>query len=179
MAYGSLEVFLSHASTDREHVEVVRRQIEAHGIHVYLAELDPKPGTQLAEKVKEAIERADAVVVLVTTASMNSAYVQQEIGVSLACGRPIIPIVDIAVAKVDLAMLTGVEYLELDMTQPAEAMAKVTASLQPLVMAQAERAQVPAPVPSISSSLIDPAAALLIGALLLLVAALLLAEGGS
>src|SRR5258708_3680685 len=56
-----LEVFLSHATSDTEHVALVRRQIEALGIAVYLAEHDPKPGTVLAEKVREAIRRCHAV----------------------------------------------------------------------------------------------------------------------
>ena len=46
-----LELFLSHSTVDREHVELVSRQIEALGIDVYLAEHDPKPGTSIAHKV--------------------------------------------------------------------------------------------------------------------------------
>jgi hypothetical protein len=51
----------------------VARQIEALGITVYLAEDDPKPGIILADKVQLAIRRGKALVVLVTTTSINSA----------------------------------------------------------------------------------------------------------
>jgi nucleoside 2-deoxyribosyltransferase len=115
---------------------LVQRQIEALGISVYLAEHDPKPGTSIAAKVVEALERCHAVVVLITTNSVNSAYVQQEVGIARAHGKPIVPIVDKSVDPSALGMLSEVERLELDVHQPAEAMAKMSASLQPLVLAQ-------------------------------------------
>jgi hypothetical protein len=134
------EVFLSHASADREHVALVRGQIEALGVGVYLAEHDLRPGTSLAGKVDAALQRATLVVVLITSTSVDSQYVQQEVGAAVAHRKPIIPIVDSRIAgKIDLGMLAGVEYLVLDMAQPAEAMRQVTQSLQTLVKAQAPR----------------------------------------
>lgn len=131
-----LEVFLSHATADRAHVALVQRQIEALGISVYLAEHDPKPGTSIAAKVERALERCHAVVVLITTNSVNSAYVQQEVGIARAHGKPIVPIVDKSVDPSSLGILSEVERLELDVHRPAEAMARMSASLQPLVLAQ-------------------------------------------
>jgi TIR domain len=131
-----VEVFLSHATADRAHVALVQRQIEALGVDVYLAEHDPRPGTSISAKVEEALQRSHAVVVLITTTSVDSAYVQQEVGLARAFKKPLIPIVDQHVHPARLGMLSEVERLELDFTDPAEAMAKVTASLQPLVLAQ-------------------------------------------
>lgn len=131
-----LEVFLSHATADREHVALVQRQIEALGISVYLAEHDPKPGTSIAAKVVDALKRCHAVVVLITTNSANSAFVQQEVGIARAHGKPIVPIVDKSIDPSSLGILSEVERLELDIRQPAEALAKMSASLQPLVLAQ-------------------------------------------
>jgi len=131
-----IEVFLSHATKDVEYVAVVRRQLEALGILVYLAEHDPQPGAVLAEKVRAAIHRCQAVVVLFTTTSINSAYVQQEVGIAHECGKPLVPIVEKGVDTSQLGILQGVEYLELDLDRPAETLAKMTASLQPLVLEQ-------------------------------------------
>ncbi|MGE5527210.1 MAG: toll/interleukin-1 receptor domain-containing protein [Methanosarcina sp.] len=131
-----LDVFLSHATSDLEHVALVQRQIEALGIRVYLAEHDPRPGTSIAGKVEAAIKRCHVVVVLITTNSINSAYVQQEVGIAHAHSKPIFPIVDKNVDPAALGMLREVEWLELDVHQPAEAMARISESLQPLVMAQ-------------------------------------------
>ena len=131
-----VEVFVSHATKDEAHVALVRQQMEALGISVYLAEHDPQPGTVLAEKVRAAIHRCQAVLVLITTASINSAYVQQEIGIAHECGKPIIPVVEKGIDVRQLGVLQGVEYIELDLEAPAETMAKMTASLQPMVLRQ-------------------------------------------
>ena len=86
---------------------------------------------------------------LVTTNSINSAYVQQEVGLARAFGKLIVPIIDKRVDKTRLGMLAEVEWLEIDLDQPAEALARVTQSLQPLVRAQLKLwAQTPPPVPT-------------------------------
>jgi hypothetical protein len=131
-----LEVFLSHATGDAEHIALVRPQIEALGISVYAAEDDPKPGTVLVEKLEAAIERCSAVIVLLTGNSVESAFVQQEIGIARRCGKPIVPIVEKGIDTRKLGILQGIEYLELDLAHPAETLAKMTASLQPLVVDQ-------------------------------------------
>src|SRR5690242_9651573 len=74
MAVQPPEVFLSHATADKEHVDLVRGQLEALGLRVYLAEHDPHPGRPLAEKVTEAMRRVVLVVVLITSTSTDSHY---------------------------------------------------------------------------------------------------------
>lgn len=127
---------------DREHVALVRQQIQALGVHVYLAEHDPKPGTPISSKVQEALKRCHAVVVLITTNSVDSAYVQQEIGLARAYEKPIVPIVDKRVDPSRLGMLNEVEHLALDLQAPAEALAGVSATLQPMVLAQVSTASI-------------------------------------
>jgi TIR domain len=133
-----LEVFLSHATADREHVQLVSAQIEALGVKVWLAEHDPMPGTLIQRKVHDALKRCAAVVVLITNSSVDSAYVQQEIGAAVSLGKPVIPIIDKSLDRFlfQPGMLAGLEWLTLDLDSPADAMAKVTATLQPLVISQ-------------------------------------------
>src|ERR1022692_2689103 len=113
--------FLSHSMKDQAVVELLKQQIEALGVELYLAEHDPQPGRLLADKVSEAIGRSDAVVVLLTANGAAAPFVQEGIDGNA------------------LAMLAGVERIEVDFTNPAEALATVTAKLQPLVQAQAEK----------------------------------------
>jgi TIR domain len=115
---------------------MVQRQIEALGVDVYLAEQDPKPGTSIAEKVERALVESHAVVVLITTRSINSTYVQQEVGLARAHRKPLIPVVDSRVEKSRLGLLGELEYLELDLSKPTAALAKMTASLRPLLVVQ-------------------------------------------
>jgi hypothetical protein len=136
-----LKLFLSHATLDREHVNVVKQQIEALGIDVYLAERDPKLGTSIAAKVGAAIERSDVFVALITGAGADSNYVQQEVGFALAHRKVTIPIVAKGVDRSRLGMLSEVECLELDLDAPSEALAKMSASLQPFVLKQMSEMQ--------------------------------------
>lgn len=117
---------------------MVRSQAEALGISVYLAEHDVQPGAVLADKVDEAIRRCQAVIVLITTASLNSAFVQQEIGLARAYGKPLIPMVEKGTDTRQLGILAGIEYLDLDLDpeHQAETLAKMTAVLQRLVLSQ-------------------------------------------
>lgn len=133
-----VEVFVSHATRDERHVGIVRSQAEALGISVYLAEHDVQPGAVLADKVNEAIRRCHAVIVLITTASLNSAFVQQEIGLARAYGKPLIPMVEKGIDTRQLGILAGVEYLDLDLDpeHQAETLARMTSVLQRLVLTQ-------------------------------------------
>ena len=117
-------------------MELVKRQIEALGVDVYLAEHDPKPGTSIAAKIEAALKASHILVVLITTHGLNSNYVHQEIGIARALQKPIIPVIDINVDTDRLGMLTEVEWLEVDFTQPTEALEKLTTSIQPFVVNQ-------------------------------------------
>jgi hypothetical protein len=165
-----LEVFLSHATRDFESVALVRRQIEALGVDVYLAEYDPKPGTSIAAKVEAALVGCHVFVVLITDLSANSAYVQQEVGIARANGKIIIPIVAKGVDRSRLGLLSEVECLELDLAEPAAAMASVSASLQPLVLAQVRTTNVAVAIvpakPDMTTALLLVGVGLLLGFLI-------------
>jgi hypothetical protein len=175
-----VEVFLSHSCDDRQHVALVKRQIEALGVDVYLAEHDPRPGTSIAAKVQEAIKRCHAVVVLITGNSIDSAFVQHEVGIARAFEKPIVPIVEKGVDVSRLGILREVEYLELDLASPEEALARVSESLRPLVLAQVPTANVSltvtAPKPlELTDTLLVVGLALLLGFLVISLAS----SGGS
>jgi len=169
-----LKVFLSHSTSDKKHIELVCQQLQALGIGIYLAEHDHQPGTVLAEKVREAIHQSDAVIALITTTSVNSAYVQQEVGMAHECGKPIVPVVEKGIDTRQLGILQGIEHLELDLEQPAESLARITAGLQPLVIKQVASMKL--------SAFPDPATAFMIfglGLLLGIFIAAALSDGGS
>lgn len=124
--------FVSHSSRDSELVIALHERLHAVGIELYLAEHDVRPGSALSAKVQSAIERSHTVIVLLTENAANSAYVQQEIGYALRCGRPVIPLVEARVSKDSLAMLEGCEYIPLDPSDPAKAFKDAEAYLERL-----------------------------------------------
>jgi hypothetical protein len=62
-------------------------------INSYLAEKDPQYGYILSNKIREAIQKSVAVIVILTKNSIISASVNQEIGYALGLGMTIIPMV--------------------------------------------------------------------------------------
>jgi len=121
------KVFLSHSSGDAEVVNMFRNQAVAAGVEVYLAEHDVQAGESLAMKVRSAIRRSDAIVVLLTKSGAASAYVHQEVGVAVEAGKPVIPIVETGVSS--LAMLGGIEYISFDPAHPEGAIRDLTSLL--------------------------------------------------
>lgn len=131
-----LRVFFSHSSQDAAWVERVGAQARAAGVEVYLAEHDVSPGQQLSQKVTEAIEECDAVIVLLSKNSLASLYVQQEIGVAHHAGKLVIPILMEEVVGTDLGILNGREYVLLDPGAPHDGLSRLSLALMQLIERQ-------------------------------------------
>lgn len=110
-------VFVSHATRDQEWMEWIKGHV-GPGIELYLAEHDPRPGTDLSEKIRAEIDASDAVLVFVTDASQASAYVNQEIGYALHAKKPLVPLVQVGIPAEQLGMLGAVERIHFDFTHP-------------------------------------------------------------
>jgi hypothetical protein len=174
----SFSVFISHSMKDADHVEQVRRQLDALGIQAWLAEFDPRPGTSVLEKIESMLPKCDAVVFLITTNSIDSAYVQQEVGLARAHGIPMVPLVDKRVDTSRLGLLSELEWIGIDLQEPSEALMQVTKSLQPLLLRQTRQAATPernsGAVSGDRESDFDPALTLLLVALGIAVGLLLI-----
>jgi hypothetical protein len=116
-------VFLSHSGHDADWVKHIAQNANAIGIETYLFEHDVQPGRLLSEKIKQAIDGADAMVVLLTEHSRFSPYVQQEIGYAEAKRKLVIPLVQPSLGRPTLAMLDGKEYLPFDFQDPTPGLA--------------------------------------------------------
>jgi len=111
-------VFLSHSGADAAWVKYIAQHAQAIGVQPYLFEHDPQPGRSVSSKVKQAIEAADAVVVLLTGNSRASTYVQQEIGYAEAKGKLIVPLLQAGLGGTGMAMLEGRGYIQFDFSNP-------------------------------------------------------------
>lgn len=134
-----LRVFFSHSSQDADWVERVGAQATAAGVEVYLAEHDVSPGQQLSQKVTDALEASDAVIVLLSKNSLASVYVQQEIGVAHHAGKLVIPILMEEVVGTDLGVLNGREYVLLDRAAPHDGLSKLSVALTQLIEQQRQQ----------------------------------------
>jgi hypothetical protein len=135
------QVFISHSSKDKPWVDWIAREIEALGVHAYLAQHDPKPGEPLSEKVRREIAKSDVVVVLLTVNAYSSPYVQQEIRAATDQGKLIIPLVHPDIEGQSLAMLDGQEYIAFDFQGPPNGSADLISRVREIATQADERAQ--------------------------------------
>ena len=87
------EVFLSYSSRDRDLAERLARDLSKQGIPVFLEQDSLEPGHRWEEQIRNALERAEAMVVLLTPASLDSQWVTMEWRVGLeSSSRRVIPV---------------------------------------------------------------------------------------
>jgi hypothetical protein len=81
-----MKIFLSHAAADRELAEKVAKSLATEGIAVWHAG-EILPGEDPYRRMSEALESSDAMVVLLTPASVNSSWVRSELEYALSKPR--------------------------------------------------------------------------------------------
>ena len=115
MAY---RIFLGHGNSDGKWAESIYNIGKDLGIDVYCFNNDIQPGEVSATKLQEAIRDSNEVVILITLKSVDSQYVNQEIGYGLRDKRIITPVVQIGIPEEKLAMLKGVDYIPFNPIDP-------------------------------------------------------------
>lgn len=87
-----VRIFISHASCDRSTASAIKLYLGSCGQEAFVAHDDIQVAIPWKEEIKRYLRECDAMVVLVTQASMESYWVHQEIGSAMIRGIPIIPI---------------------------------------------------------------------------------------
>jgi hypothetical protein len=88
----SHEVFVSYSHDDRETASHLLDALKEAGVGVW-TDSDTAAGANWEDHLREAMSKGDAVIFLVTNASLASAYVMSEIGAAVAAGKRVIPVV--------------------------------------------------------------------------------------
>jgi hypothetical protein len=85
-------VFLSYASADRAIAEQIAQKLRSGGIDLPMLANAIGRGDDFADALREALQDSDAVVVVLSNASVESAFVMAELGAAMALNKRIIPI---------------------------------------------------------------------------------------
>lgn len=85
-------VFISHVHTDEAWAESIADTLRKAGFDVYLPRQDIAIGRPVAPAIREAVNRADQVIVLISEQSNNSPWVRAEIALALRDGKPVVPV---------------------------------------------------------------------------------------
>lgn len=87
-------VFISYASGDRSFVDKILKNLRSRGLvgdrdEVVVPEKILVPGSSIREALREAIQSASKVIVIWSGESVGSQWVNYEIGMAEALGKPI------------------------------------------------------------------------------------------
>ncbi|MEC8325515.1 MAG: toll/interleukin-1 receptor domain-containing protein [Pseudomonadota bacterium] len=76
-------VFLSHNHKDKEFVRRLARDIECHGIRVWIDDAEMNIGDSLVQKIREGIDNVDYFAVILSNNSINAPWVKNELDVAM------------------------------------------------------------------------------------------------
>ncbi len=82
-------VFLSYSRRDFYFAEQLQTLLMRHGVQAWMDLAELAPGDNWAQRIEQAINQADAVVLVATRASVASQYVVDECKQAVACGVPV------------------------------------------------------------------------------------------
>jgi CHASE2 domain-containing sensor protein len=85
-------VFLSHSESDRDIRDKIRQSLMRHSLTVWTNKADIKTGTEFQVEINYGIESADMLVFMISPASLQSVYCQQEVDYALQLNKRIIPL---------------------------------------------------------------------------------------
>jgi hypothetical protein len=74
-----MKVFLSYTSSDSEVADAIRHDLQAAGYQVWDPSIDARLGTNFASAIGDALDTADALVILVSPEAMESDWIKWEI----------------------------------------------------------------------------------------------------
>jgi len=128
-------IFISHSVEDMRVVYELARTLQLKGIEAIVAEWEQQPGTLLALKIGEMIDKSDCVLALLTKNGGRSIYVNQEIGYARKAGKLIIPVIEYGVEK---GFLEGLEYIPFKRDDPYDAISKTVNYLKTIEIRKSE-----------------------------------------
>ena len=78
------KVFISYSSTDRKHVEEIAQKLKFRGIEVWYDQWEIVVGDSIVQKINDGISSADYLLVALSSASVKSHWVQEELSAATA-----------------------------------------------------------------------------------------------
>lgn len=78
------QVFLSYASADKHVAQDIVAKLRQEGVGVWLDTYELQTGDSIAEAMEKALSASDYLVVLLSPHSVNSVWIQQELGAALS-----------------------------------------------------------------------------------------------
>lgn len=87
-----MSVFISHVEEDRDTAEAISRGLQAAGFKTWYYEVSSVPGPTYLLQVMDAIENAEAVILVMSPGALGSHQIAKEVEAAHELDRPIIPV---------------------------------------------------------------------------------------
>lgn len=114
MNYSFKKIFISHAHEDRAIAGILKTCLESLGYQAFVAHDDITPSKQWMDEIINAMNECGVFVVIVSSYSNKSQWVNQEIGYAIAKNGFIVPI------KIDMedpkAMISTIQALRIQLS---------------------------------------------------------------
>src|ERR1041385_659374 len=78
-----MNVFISHSAADRAFAEHLAKALSERGLEAW-TDAQMQPGGSLTAQIKSAIEKADAVIPVLSASAKNSRWMASELSLALA-----------------------------------------------------------------------------------------------
>ena len=87
-----IDIFLSYNSTNKPLALVIKESLKKYDCSVFLAPDDVAPGKKFLSTIYEKIQNCQIFIVILSTDSSASEYLDHETGIALALKKPVLPI---------------------------------------------------------------------------------------
>ncbi len=124
-----MKIFISYCHEDEAIAHLLGYILRQHKIECFI-DRSLKAGTRFDTTLQEMIRSSDALLVLLTEAAQSSAWVNQEIGFAMACGKEIWPLVMAENVKLQGMLATFQWYSLFDWTNPERTVKSLVTSLK-------------------------------------------------
>jgi hypothetical protein len=85
-------LFLCHQDNDREIAEMLKASLDYYGVTCFVAHRDVGSGTEWVSEIELALSSMNCLVALMTNTFMDSEWTDQEIGIALGRGVPVVSV---------------------------------------------------------------------------------------
>jgi TIR domain/SIR2-like domain len=76
--HGKLKIFISHSHRDKEAVDLIAENLASAGHSIWIDRQQLQPGDSISSKIQEGLERADAIIFVISSNALRSEWVQRE-----------------------------------------------------------------------------------------------------
>lgn len=109
------DTFISYATPNRDKANEICRYLESIGNRCWIAPRNVRPGKNYGEEIDDGIARSRCFVVVVSSASNNSRYVQREVEMAVSMSKPVFPVrlEDVPIGKSLKFYLASIQVMDI------------------------------------------------------------------